>query len=847
MEGVELISIIVYIHNAENSLYYCLNSILKQSYQDFEIICIDDDSTDSSMQKLEYFSCKDSRIQIFKNDYEKGVGYSRNRGLDIAKGDYIYFLDADEWMTLNSLELLIKKANSDNLELLLYKKMNQFNSFQKFGFENCYDELLNKLDNKVFNYFYLNKTNLFDLSNSVNCLYLKSFLDENNVRFSNKKLLDYNLPFFYNAFISSERISFLNQFLCIGRERYKNPKDIIDQLFDNVFVFYEILEVFLKDKHIYKFYKKELLNYIFNNIFNFHDYIDNTTEERFFMEIQAFIKHCVVNCNLYNDISNHVDKDILNKLRFNEIMETILNPPKISIIIPVFNTEDGLLTVLESIIHQTIDFRDLEVIIVNDCSTDNSAQIINDYSRKYDNFHSIHLCKNTGSPSKPRNIGIHYANAEYIIFQDSDDGFLEDACELLYNTIVEENVDVVTGMVNRNDNGADFKIEYYPWVSVISKSENINENDAKKIIDSSDLFKLKLDSIDENPLFLSDYPLNSKIYKKSLFKEFNISFPEYLNGGEDTAVIFNAYINAKGIVFINKVIYNYDVHRPDSLTHNLSIDTVKNRPVAYKFIYDIAIDRNKKDYYVEIVLSKKISYWFNSYLLKAQDIEYEDIFSIIKSQHIIFEECVNYNLKMSPFILDICKDIKNKDFDKATKKIILKRKELYDPNFNLELDGSETYQLGDYLEYDKGIKGYKSENWVVDGFPTIISDEYGTKVSSNLDSTYKSTVLLDDDFELTVKIETIKDVIRFGLISDDKKELRLLTYDNWDNYKIVRENGVITAYHQNKDSNKWVVQDNSEINTLTNESCYFYFKIIIPNGNKIRRFMYKDLVIRKIN
>ena len=97
-----MISIIIPVYNTEDYLHVCLNSILKQSYGDFEIICVDDASTDSSLEILEYFTKKDSRIKILKNDSNRGQGFSRNRGLDVAEGKYIFFLDSDDWINADT-------------------------------------------------------------------------------------------------------------------------------------------------------------------------------------------------------------------------------------------------------------------------------------------------------------------------------------------------------------------------------------------------------------------------------------------------------------------------------------------------------------------------------------------------------------------------------------------------------------------------------------------------------------------------------------------------------------------------------------------------------------------------
>ena len=312
----------------------------------------------------------------------------------------------------------------------------------------------------------------------------------------------------------------------------------------------------------------------------------------------------------------------------------------------------------------------IEVILVDDCSTDKSGEIIDDYSNKYESIIGIHLLENSQSPSKPRNVGIRNASSNYIIFQDSDDGFTLDACEWLYGVMVEEDVDLVTGMISRNDNPKnDYELAFSPWNLVLSQYENYREKDIKKLLESDELLKLKLNSIDDNPVVLRDYALNSIIFKKSFLIKNNIQFPEYLNCGEDSVFLFDSYIKAEGIVFINKVIYNYNTQRMDSLTHDFSLKTIQKRPKAYRLMYDRAILNNKKDMYIENILFGKINYWFNKHVFKAPELDDDLLLSIFKSQQILFAECINYNFNVSDIVKSICQDIKDNNFVEAVKKI----------------------------------------------------------------------------------------------------------------------------------------------------------------------------------
>jgi glycosyltransferase involved in cell wall biosynthesis len=112
---------------------------------------------------------------------------------------------------------------------------------------------------------------------------------------------------------------------------------------------------------------------------------------------------------------------------------------KISVIIPVFNAEKTLSGAFNSMLNQTFDFEDIEVIFVDDCSTDNSRNIIMDFVNQYDNVKLICNEQNSGYAGKPRNVGILNATADYLMFLDPDDEFYEDAFEFLYNKISDNN------------------------------------------------------------------------------------------------------------------------------------------------------------------------------------------------------------------------------------------------------------------------------------------------------------------------------------------------------------------------------------------------------------------------
>lgn len=119
------VSIIIPVYNTEKYLRKCLDSVAAQTLKGIEIICIDDCSTDSSLQILYEYAQKDSRFKILRNLENQGLSYTRNVGIDNACGEYVQFVDSDDWIEPNTAEELYQIATENQLDLLKFLKTNQ--------------------------------------------------------------------------------------------------------------------------------------------------------------------------------------------------------------------------------------------------------------------------------------------------------------------------------------------------------------------------------------------------------------------------------------------------------------------------------------------------------------------------------------------------------------------------------------------------------------------------------------------------------------------------------------------------------------------------------------------------
>lgn len=121
---LDMISVIVPVYNAEQYLDECLNSIKAQTYSDLEIICVNDGSTDRSKKIVESFCQQDSRFTLLDIE-NNGVSNARNHAIEIAKGKYIMFVDADDWIDAETCEIAIKMIRKHEADVVMWSYMSE--------------------------------------------------------------------------------------------------------------------------------------------------------------------------------------------------------------------------------------------------------------------------------------------------------------------------------------------------------------------------------------------------------------------------------------------------------------------------------------------------------------------------------------------------------------------------------------------------------------------------------------------------------------------------------------------------------------------------------------------------
>ena len=454
------VSVVLPVYNVENYLNQCIESLMNQTLKEIEIICVDDGSTDASLQILKELQERDDRI-IILTQQNKFAGIARNHGLSVAKGKYVLFLDSDDFFEPTLLESIYYKGCEKDADIVL------------FGAKK-YD---NNTGETIATPWYLNRKvikgktvfNRNDFPNRILTLtspapWTKAFKRE----FVEKEKLQYQgLPnsndayFVLTALSIADRITWIDEDFVnyrvgltnnIQSGKAKNPICFIQA--------YRAVYDELKRRGIYNEVEQSFVNVVLSGTcFNLQTINDEEARKEILRNIASPIFKDMNLLN-YEDNFYFKKKDIFDVRSAYYIGNEILASDKrktindeyeilkescykdecpISVIIPIYNVEQYLPECLDSILNQT--FKEIEVICVIDGSPDNSLEIVKNYAAKDERIKVINQV-NMGV-STARNRGIKEAKGKYIYFMDGDDYLEEDTFESLYNYATEEDLDVI--------------------------------------------------------------------------------------------------------------------------------------------------------------------------------------------------------------------------------------------------------------------------------------------------------------------------------------------------------------------------------------------------------------------
>ena len=263
-----LVSVIVPVFNVENYLKKCLESIMNQTLNDIEIICINDGSSDNSPNILNEIAKMDERIIVLSQE-NQGPGKTRNKGLKIASGEYILFVDSDDYIPDYTLEKLYENAKNNDSDIVMFKSCEFINEDKlKQSKRFCFDEFFEDVDFNNFTFTYKQiKSYVFNVF-TIFKFYKKSFLDKYDDFIFPENLIFEDVPFHVKSLIRASKISFVPDYLY--NYRISNPNSImnVDENIEDIFEICNILENDLKKDNCFEEFENEFIEFKITRIYN---------------------------------------------------------------------------------------------------------------------------------------------------------------------------------------------------------------------------------------------------------------------------------------------------------------------------------------------------------------------------------------------------------------------------------------------------------------------------------------------------------------------------------------------------------------------------------------------------
>ena len=579
------VSVIISLYNYEAYVGECLDSLLAQTFTDFEVIVVDDCSTDNSRDIVSDYAPKfDGRLTLVKTEQNSGGGgMPRNIGLSLAKGEYVFFMDADDALTATALEEMFTFANDYYADVVYCEKYfisegagQDFKDNIRIADIRCQkppfvdeptfetEDMTKRVLRAVkFNYWVtawlrLVRRDLL-LANDIKFLSLVGSNDVGwtyQVLFCSRRFL--RVPnACYIRRVHNESVSF----------RERTVPDYVHKWMDRTIRSLKYMDdfmnrfAFFRENHKYR--HRVLSHFVDSDFYNILDKCKKLepfeVEDIFREKFGEYLgEHDVLVSMLCAYINGRNKRITRNELNINELVSKLklfkrAEFPAVSVIIPMYNAKRFIGECLDSLLNQT--FTNFEVIVVDDGSTDNSSDIVKDYTPKFDGrLNLIKTETNSGGGGYvPRNIGLSLAKGEYVFFMDADDFIMPNALETFCDAAADSDADVV------------YTTAYYELTGV---------NDVRRVTDDTEKI-----SFAGEPTLTTEDPLGNlqsllyaetmpAVWRKFIRRDFliekRITFPEISNGGDFIWTV-NLYCRCERLLRIADPLYFYRSYNGNSV------------------------------------------------------------------------------------------------------------------------------------------------------------------------------------------------------------------------------------------------------------------------------------------
>ena len=509
-------SVIVPVYRVEKFVAQCIESVLNQTFKDFELLVVDDCGGDNSIHIVEEYAQKDDRIKILYHDKNKGLAAARNTALDASFGEYIVCLDSDDWMEDNCLSILYSEFQKHKTESIWFNAYSWFEDTQKRGEKPMYEH-------QQDGYRIITPSTIAAYADFTWIkAYTRKSVQENNLHWPEGLTFE-DGEFYFKYYTHNPKTYVISD--CLINYRYRQGSIVREAnrgnvKINDVYTVIRNLRDFWINLGVYENYKVTIIKLIQNRV-----------------RMMRGLK--------YSDDNKKLSYDFIRDLGYPEDFEQFDceksdGLPLVSVVVPVYNVEKYIEECLSSIINQT--YRNLEIICVDDCGQDNSMEIVKKYAKKDKRIKVIKHKENKGLGGA-RNTGLKNAKGEFIFFIDSDDWIERDCINITTSKLKETGLNTVI-----------FKADVW-WQKTKNRTEIWYSNYAK--------FPEGRFFIDENNMcYIPHYSWNKGyrrdfLIKNKIFWQENVIY-------EDMEFFFKVFITSPDTYMIDKSLYIYR-RRDDSI------------------------------------------------------------------------------------------------------------------------------------------------------------------------------------------------------------------------------------------------------------------------------------------
>lgn len=595
------LSILVPIYNVAPYLEECLQSIQNQSFRDFEVLCLNDGSTDASPEIIQRFVKSDARFKMI-DKANSGYGDSMNKGLEKATGDFIGIVESDDFIHPDMFKTLYDLAIKHDVQVVKSNAYLFWTDTNKVAPLEIVDEKhLHQVIHPV-----LNHSNIFYKTPSIwAAIYKRDFLKQNHIKFLPTKGASYqDTSFNFKVWLCAERVYFTDQaFLYYRQDNAASSMNNAAKKAPAIFKEFDEIIRFTKAKH------PELMDMIyerdFTHAFNFSLHMRGRDSINFAKQIAARMPKYQLSNKLfisrayyirYRIISRHIQlwsmikninfvrdkiksllwkafpfrgriehiKNLKRELQERQTLPAPIHPTlapfhsdsKISVIVLTHNDGKVLTKCIEAIRRQS--HKNLEIFIVNDGDEPASTKIIQSLSQQDQRIKVFN--SNGQGIAAARNIGLKHSTAPYIMWCDADDLYAPTMCSELLKALQT------------------YKSDFAVSATKVIFEKNFPPKLKKDVEKYLRLHAINRQVLNDYIILTTNASLWNKIYKREIVEKHKITFPTGLYF-EDAYFNDIYMLHSDSGYYLNKTLYTYYRHFDSVMT-----STFKGQDKAQDFI-----------------------------------------------------------------------------------------------------------------------------------------------------------------------------------------------------------------------------------------------------------------------